>query len=234
MIITTYNRGQLLESNLYRLAGLTVPDKIIVVDDGGRDDTNSIVYWAYKKFGLPMHYVYNNNPGWSNRTLATNIGIKLADTDEIISCDAELWFETDVVAQLMEARRDHPNCVLCPETMRLEPYEGAHIDAYTTAPGGYVSLYKREWLIEIGGWDEDLPAAAGYDDCDLHTRLAMRGHPQVKVSGVSFQHRWHPGFLFTENELTADGRNPNLAYLESKTYPRDIVANRGREWGVLR
>ncbi len=230
MVIPTYNRGLLLEKNLDRLCCLTSPDEILVIDDGGCDDTEAIC--AGFSGLLPVRYVYHDNPGWSNRCAATNVGIKLASGDEILGSDAELLFLTDVVRQLRRARRQDSESVLCAETMYREPYQGAPPEEWTEHPGGYVSLYKRSWLLEVGGWDEQLPGPAGYDDCDLHTRLEARGHPQIKVPGTAFRHRWHPSYEYQDGELNG-GRNPNLAYLDGKG-PEDLVANQGRDWGVLR
>lgn len=32
-------------------------------------------------------------------------------------------------------------------------------------------LCPRQWLLDVGGWDEQLPGCHGFDDSDLYTRL---------------------------------------------------------------
>ena len=233
MVIPTYNRDTLLLRNFERLSSLTKPDEILVIDDGGDDMTEFACEYA-QRLGLCVRYIYNHNPGWSNRCLATNIGIRQASGDHILGNDAELWFETDVVAQLKAARELDSYNTLCAEVMRSEPYHGAPPEKYIDGPGGYVSFYRREWLLELGGWDENMPGPNGYDDCDIHTRLAYIGHPQVKVPGSVIRHHWHEQYEYPPEDLLSGGKNPNQEYWENKPLPEELIANRDHEWGQIR
>ena len=106
-----------------------------------------------------------------------------------------------------------------------------------TAP--FAAFYKKEWLFEISGWDENFSlihggGGWGFDDTDLLTRLRIKGHGQDIDSQIQVIHQWHdrpPGKIadgWKRNEelmgaknLTDNPNNPNL------------VANQGREWGKL-
>lgn len=233
MVVATWNRATLLHKTFQSMSLYTIPDEIIVVDDGGTDDTEDLCRAWRVRGRMPIVYVHNDNPGWSNRCLASNIGIKLAKHDEILFSDAETMFLSDVVHELRSARKRHPRDVVCAARSLRERYAGCPLHECDVTPGGATGLYRKDWLLAVGGWDETLPAPTGYDDADLHTRLAAAGHPQTKVPGVTTRHQWHELHPWNRGEDVPE-TNPNLTVLQSKEFPRDVVANVGREWGVVR
>lgn len=227
LLIATHNRAEQLARSLKRLSALTVPDEVVVVDDGGTDNTARVCCLEAVR-GLPVRYLYNHNPGVSNRCLASNVALRMASFEHVIYADAEHKFTTDIVAQLCAAREQDTTSVLACE-LAYRQHECRPPDI---TPGGNVNSYMRSWLEDIGGWDENMPGPTGYDDADLHTRLAYAGHPQVNVRGTRVLHQWHephPWNLPDQHIV-----NPNRIYLEAKRFPRDIVANQGHDWGVLR
>jgi len=109
-----------------------------------------------------------------------------------------------------------------------------------TAP--VAAFYKKEWLFEVGGWDEDMSlihggGGWGFDDTDLLTRLRLRGHGQVIDTQIVVIHQWHDrpppevadGWERNEEIMMAKGLCNGV---EGPDNP-NIVANRGREWGKL-
>lgn len=76
LLITTFNRGGLLQNSLERLTQLALPDEVLVVDDGGADNTEEVC--ASFNDRLPIRYVYHNNPGQTICSFARNVGVKLA------------------------------------------------------------------------------------------------------------------------------------------------------------
>lgn len=108
-----------------------------------------------------------------------------------------------------------------------------------TAP--FVAIYKKEWIVDIGGWDEDMSLINGgggyaFDDTDLLTRLRIKGLNQIIDQDIQCIHQWHtrpPGKI-------ADGwkRNEEIMKakgLEGNEYPTNpiLVANQQREWGKI-
>ena len=110
-----------------------------------------------------------------------------------------------------------------------------------TAP--FSAMYKKEWLFEIGGWDEDFSlinggGGWGFDDTDLLTRLRIKRHNQVIDAKIKVIHQWHDrppakianGWkinerIFLKKKLSIDGvEDPN---------GEELIANSGREWGKL-
>lgn len=224
LLITTQNRTDLLRNSL-RFFDLNpkarVPDQIIVVDDGGTDDCRILCATTR----LPIDYIYNNNPGETNCCLARNIGLRHAKHEHIITSEPEVVFMTNVIGQLLFAHKRHPDWILQSDVC----YHG--IDPEFALPPRlvpgwpYVNLWSRRVLNEIGGWDEALPEAWGWDDIDLLERLKWIGFDHRPVPGVTVHHQWHPSRICPAVE--------NEAYVRNKNLSTDLVANRNIDWGTV-
>jgi glycosyltransferase involved in cell wall biosynthesis len=238
LLITTLNRGPLLRKSLSRLCDLTLPDEVLVIDDGGTDDTAAVC--AEYESRLPMRYVYHDNPGQKICSQARNVGVKLAAGDLILTSEPELVFLTDVVSQFHARLAQQPNDVVSAGTIYFAKnsegtWEQAKSDAFVQEVGWvatYAALYNKDWLLDIGGWDEQFPGVWGWDDTDLVTRLRLAGHGQQIATEVEVAHQWHP--------LGADPDSVNEMYFFTKSFhtnPSDgshVVANQGASWGQLR
>lgn len=232
MLITTNGRADLLRRSLVRLVELTVPDQIVLVDDGTPDDSvRAAAEWclSFRPKPLPVTYVRNENPGMTNCCHARNVGLRECLHAEVITTEPELWFVTDVVAQLAEARAARPGDVLAASKCYHAPDEACtmNLDACDDVPAWpYVNAWRRSWLEEVGGWDEDLPGPWGWDDIDLLGRVKHNGHPQRMVPGVEVHHQWHKSRIEPAVE--------NEAHARAKIFPRDLVANAGRQRGRIK
>lgn len=226
MIIVTRERGQQLSKSLRRLLDLTPPDEIVLVDDGSE---TRHVHGAAENFMrqfMPIKYVYNHRPGgFQNPCQPRNAALKMAAYDEILVTEPELMFMTDVVAQMVAAREQYPDAILSEAFAYHEPSENVTLDQCNIVPGFYSHLIKKQWIMDVGGWDEDIPGPWGHDDTDLYGRLERVGHSIALLPEVRVRHQWHPSRIEPAVE--------NETYLRSKEFPRDIVANQGRKWGQL-
>ncbi len=266
LLITTFNRSSQLNNTLKRLCNLTVPDDVLVVDDGSADNTKQVVESFKGK--LPIRYIYNNSPEWTICSFARNIGIKNTDADIIITSEPELLWVTDIYPQMMEERKKYPDEIISAgiiyhaqehtqfnpglitdpiSALKDEIVEDYQIEPRPYHPSGYCKtknmqatfacLYEKKWLMEINGWDEDFPGAWGFDDIDVATRLRIKGINQHVCSHMEALHQWHPhlpphlqGPAMFANEKhmidkhlnDGDKNNPNL------------IANAGKEWGVIK
>lgn len=220
VLITTYNRGQLLAHSLDRMCYLTKPDEILVVDDGSTDNTHAIVSEFLDR--LPIKYIYNHNPEWSICSYARNIGVKNTDADLIITTEPELIWVTDVVPLILEERKKYPNEILSasiiyhgqpassynpgfandPETaLKSEIVEEYQTQPRSYHPHGYckttnmqatfIGSYERKWLMDLGGWDESFPGCWGWDDIEIATRLRINGINQHICKKLVAIHQFH-------------------------------------------
>lgn len=139
LLITTFNRSTLLEKSLERLTHLTLPDEVLIVDDGSDKQTDA-TEWVCKGFEsrLPIRYIYNNNPGTSICSFARNIGVKNTDCDIIITSEPEILFVTDVVAQMKKKNEENPDHVISVGTV-YHGQENSHIrDKAFTDPKAFL------------------------------------------------------------------------------------------------
>jgi glycosyltransferase involved in cell wall biosynthesis len=220
LLITTFNRARQLSNSLARLENLTLPDEILIVDDGSSDYTQAVAEEFAKR--LPIKYIYNHNPDWSICSMARNIGVKNTDADIIITSEPELLWITDIIPQMMADREKHPDEIISAGIIYHAQVDTAFnpglikdpksalkdeiVEEYVTEPrpynqSGYVRtknmqatfacLYERKWLLEVGGWDEGFKGSWGWDDIDLATRLRIKGINQHICPEMMAIHQWH-------------------------------------------
>jgi len=252
-LITTFNRADQLSHSLNRLAdgSLTKPDELIVVDDGGEDHTKDVCDSFANR--LPIRYIYNNNRAWTICSLARNIGVKEASHDWIVVSEPELFFISDVIPQFLGHTEEHPDEVISAGTIYFGrpgyvptlDTDGLEIAGDYTPPMGveaaigwvapFTALYHRDWLMEVGGWDEGFPGPWGWDDIDLLTRLRINGINQYIALDVRALHQYHGPENRGDVDFANEGyfRAKQFDGNESKDHPH-LIANKGIEWGKLR
>ena len=264
VLITTFNRGELLDKSLERMTHLTLPDEILVVDDGSSDNTEAVVKGYFDR--LPIRYIYNHNPDWSICSFARNIGVKNTDADLIITTEPEMIWVTDIVKIILEEREKHPKEIISasiiyhaqtqarfnpgfitdPETaLKTEIVEEYQTEPRSYHPQGYckttnmqatfIGSYEREWLLELGGWDEEFPGCWGFDDIDLATRLRINGVNQHICKRLEAIHQWHghpPG-----DQWARDAHENDIYFREKSMQDKNspyLIANKNKEWGVIK
>jgi glycosyltransferase involved in cell wall biosynthesis len=238
LLITTHQRAGLLRQSLDRLFDLTLPAELIVVDDGGDDDTQKVVDDFGACTGIHTTYIYTHNPGVQLCAHARNVGVKAARHDLVVTSEPEVCFRTDVLAQLADLHVDYSEKVISSGRIWFAPEgeapvfdqdpPGWQVADRWTAP--HIALWHRSWLMAIGGWDESFPGPWGWDDTDLLTRLRISGHGQHIAPEVEGVHLFHG--------LGGDAGSQNEHHFRAKSFNHDpddltdLVANKEREWGV--
>jgi glycosyltransferase involved in cell wall biosynthesis len=219
LIIPTWNRARQLERSLDRLATLTVPDEVIVVDDGGTDDTRIVC----ERSPLPIRYIRNERRAEGTCSLPKNIGLRAASHDHIITADPEIYFVSDVVAQLVAAR------IICPNTVNhdVQCIMQREDGSFDLAVGLYVNSFERAWLMHVNGWDESLPEPWGWEDIDLYDRLAYMGVPQRGIDNIAIVHQWH------ESRGRSTPLNEAIIRERQTATVKEIRANIDHDWGKI-
>lgn len=228
LLITTMNRSPLLRHSLLELAGgeFTLPDEILVIDDGGTDDTQEVCRQAAET--LPVRYLYHHNPGPSLCSEARNVGLTQTDADILITCEPEVYFKTDVIAQMLAAHEAQPEKVINAGTVH-KMRNGGGRETLIEWCATHCAMYERKWLLGVGGWDETFPDHWGWEDTDLLTRLTNSGHGELNDPAIVVIHQWHPETIIDQN--------PNADHFLAKKLHRSnehVVANKGEGWGQLR
>lgn len=270
LIIPIYNRAHLLKHTLERLTHITKTDDVLIIDDGGSDNTEEVID-SFKN-RLPIRYIYHNNPQWAICSFARNIGIKNTTADIILSCEPELLPITDFVYQMLKTHEENPTQMISAGTIyhmgsqgsiNLEMYTDpqaelnkiAHkINSSTNSPiphnaegyskivnwqATFAALYRREWLMEVGGFDEDFPEPYAVDDIDLCTRIRIKcGVNQIIQHDIEAIHQYHgpPNVNGNATQRNMDymfSKNMSVNGYEDPNNPM-LVANRTHEWGVIK
>jgi len=229
LLITTFNRSALLRRSLERLQSRTLPDEILVIDDGGSDGCEQVCQSLQHL--LPVRYLYNHQPEDAQCSLARNIGIKNTTCDLIVTSEPELLWDTDVLAQMLKLHAERPTEVISAGTVHRLNEDGTRGETTVGWVAPFTALYGRDWLHQVGGWDEGpWPDPWSFDDTDLLTRLRLSGHGQVIADEIHVTHQHH------EPRWCRQDRNDE--YFTQKGFDSGkmdhVVANQDRAWGVIR
>lgn len=109
-IVSVFNRTDLLRKNLTRLSLLTIPDEIVIVDDGSDnpEGLKDMLRGFTELDGNPtefagrIKYVRYENPHWDSCSIPKNIGLKHSTGDILIYSEPELIFIQDPIVMARE------------------------------------------------------------------------------------------------------------------------------------
>lgn len=230
VLISTFNRSPLLSRSLRRIAELSRPDEVLVVDDGGSDGCEGVCEAVRADTGLNVRYLYHHNPVDSMAAWARNVGLRNTDCELVISSEPEMYWQTDILAQFLAVHAERPDDMLNVGTVHHEHPDWNPPQVTTTEnwQATWTAMYRRDWMLAIGGYDQQFPSPWGFDDVDMGTRLMASGHGQYNVMECEVLHLWHPH--------RGCDLGPNERYFLSKMsgeHCMEVVANQDREWGVL-
>jgi glycosyltransferase involved in cell wall biosynthesis len=206
IIIPCYNAAPYVAEAIESALSQTYdPVEVIVIDDGSTDRSIEVI----KSFDEHITWHSGENQGVS---AARNRGIDVAEGEFVKFLDADdVLLEHSVETQVRQIRKaGEKKCSVFGDGQTIGPKgqvlgdsrfrrirddEDPIIYILNINPGAPFPLHRREHLVEIGGFDENLPWA---EDYDLHLRLHLADvlleyHP-VTVVRV----RQHGG----ENRLT--------------------------------
>jgi len=196
VVIPTYNRKDILRHCIEAATKQDYPDyEVIVADDGSTDGTEEMVRREFPQVRYIRQEV-NRGPA-----AARNRGIQAATGDFVAFTDDDCVPPPDWLARLAQGFIDYPQAAAvggiqeAPEQV-LRTHILARYERFVTrkvyglgkapvigspAPGGTNNLaIRRQVLLEVGGFDETFPMAAG-EDADLLRRLAQRGYVTVTL-----------------------------------------------------
>ena len=205
VVVAGRNEAAIIELCIRSLLELEYPElEIIVVDDASTDETFAIAS-KYARRGLIRAIQNRETVGRTGRPSASNLGMRLANGEFIVSLDADTTFDRGLIDHLIApfadprigvvagnvlARNSEKNLVTRLQT--LEYVTG--IDMYkrwtsmigsTLQASGAIGAFRRAALLDIGGWDPELA-----EDCDLSMRMVKSGwriafaHKAVSLTNV--------------------------------------------------
>ncbi len=216
VVIATHNRKEKLRHCIAAITRQTHPaSQIIVVDDASTDGTGAMLEAEFP------HVEYVRLEANQGPAVARNRGIRIAHEEIIAFTDDDCLPPPNWLEQLSAGFTDYPQVVGVggyqdppKELIRHNPIARAeHLDrlqrwgesAERPQCGGYEvpgfgtnnAAYKRRVLLEVGGFDETFPVAAG-EDADLKWRITEKGYKLLYLPLKVEHHRaytwraqWH-------------------------------------------
>lgn len=185
VVIPTHNRLDGLASAIYSLSQQTIlPHEVIVIDDGSDQAVPALIF---QEFSPSVRTVLLRNEAPKGANQARNRGVLSATGDYIAFLDDDDTFKPKKIELLKKAAQENPNVDLI--------YHPAHIHmvnegvSYFSKPkrfqkgeeifrrllvsnligGTPMVTVKRSALLDVGLFDEDMPAL---EDYELWIRLA--------------------------------------------------------------
>ncbi len=207
VVIPTYNRKGWLRRCLEAVTQQDYPDyEIIVVDDGSIDGTEEMVRREFPQVCC-LRQEPNRGPA-----AARNRGIEVATGEIVAFTDDDCLVPRDWLYRLWDGFRRYPhvagvggfqdppeellgtNIIARAERLRrlrrwgaqarIEVLGGAEVPGLGTNN----VAYRRSVLLELGGFDEGFPVAAG-EDADLKLRVAQAGYELLYLPLAVTHHR---------------------------------------------
>ena len=179
-IVPTHNRVRHLPRALESIQGQSLkPREIILVDDGSTDNTRELIE---KNFAL-VRYHYQSQTGVS---AARNAGVAVCSSDWIAFLDSDDSWHVDKLACQWRALQHQSDFQVC-HTDEIWVRNGRRVNPMRKHAklGGWIYpkclplclispssvMMSRSVFVELGGFDENLPAC---EDYDLWLRLCAR------------------------------------------------------------
>jgi len=179
-VITSYNKGPYLREAIESVLQQDYePHEILVIDDGSTDQTREIA----RSYGDRIRYIHQENQGQCS---AKNLGVDSARGEYVAFLDGDdRWRPTKLTKQVTLFKKDPALGVVYTDRMKFEGDKVIwasnrvghelrrgrildHIMIDMCVPFSS-SMVRREYLVEVGMFDEDVPIAPDYD---LWLRLA--------------------------------------------------------------
>ena len=207
VVVVNWNSGALLQECLKGLSVQTVmPQRVLVVDNASSDDSAACVGHFPGATLLQM----TTNLGFAagnNRALAE------CDTEFVALLNPDAFPEPDWLERLLAAASSYPNVAAfgsrqlrqdSPEVLDgigdsyhmsglvsrerhgARQQEGDLVSREIFSPCAAAALYRRQALVDVGGFDEDYFCYV--EDVDLGFRLRLAGHRAMYVPDAVVHH----------------------------------------------
>lgn len=191
IVITTYNRLDLLRRAIASSLAQTVPCEVVVVDDCSSDDTEAYVR------SLGDRVIYHRNAINQGHSAAVNTGVQKASGNWIKPLDDDDYLAPNCIEVMQAAIAQRPEAVLCScqaAQVNEQEIELSCTRRVGTSDSFYVPqedihygmllerlpfgtpvqvAFQREAFLRSGGWDSSLDTNC--DDIDSWIRIAQFG-----------------------------------------------------------
>lgn len=206
----THNYGRYLDHAVESVFAQSMKDwELIIIDDGSTDDTPERV----KKYeGMPrVRVIRQSRKGLS---VSNNIALRLANGRYLMRLDADDYLDENALLVMSSVLDRKPDVGLVYPDYWLVDDDGEILEAVRRKKigpearlldlpaHGACTLFRKECLVELGGYEESIPCQDGYD---LWLRFIERFKPD-NVNVPLFYYRQHEGSLTKNARRILDTR----------------------------
>jgi len=209
IVITTYNRLELLQRAVKSALAQTLPAEVVVVDNASSDGTG-----AYLRH-LENQVVYYRNTTNTSHAGAVNAGAKVATGDWIKLVDDDDYLAPHCLETMAAAIAHHPDAVICScQAIQVDPQGRELSRTPITGPGRAFYIpqaaihygmlveavpfgtpiqvaVRRDALLNSGGWDLTMTSC---DDIDSWIRVADYGDALFINECLAYRTQWPGGY----------------------------------------
>lgn len=209
IVITTYNRLDLLKRAIDSALNQTLPCEVVVADNASTDGTEAYVQ------SLGKQLIYRRNPTNLNHAGAVNAGVAAASGDWIKFVDDDDYLDPHCIEQMTDAIARHPQSVICSCQAAQVDTQGKELSR--TAPTGPGTVFyipqaaihygmflemvpfgtpiqvavRRDAFIQSGGWDISMTSC---DDIDSWIRISEFGDALFINQCLAYRTVWPGGY----------------------------------------
>ncbi|MBE7383654.1 MAG: glycosyltransferase family 2 protein [Leptolyngbya sp. SIO1E4] len=209
LVITTYNRLDLLKRAIASALQQTLPCEIIVVDNASTDGTQDYVK------SLGDRVLYHRNPTNTKHAGAVNAGVQIASGDWVKFIDDDDYLADNCLEVMAAAIERHPQAVICSCQAIQVDTDGQEISRTPkTGPGDVFFIpqaaihygmlleqvpfgtpiqvaVQREPFLKAGGWDLSMTSCV---EIDAWIRIAEYGDALFINQCLAYRTVWTGGY----------------------------------------
>lgn len=206
IVISTYNRLDLLRRAIDSALKQTIPCEVVVADDCSCDETEQYV----KSLGDAV--VYHRNEVNQGHAATVNAGVQKASGDWIKFLDDDDYLDVNCIEQMTKAIALCPDAVICSciaaqvdqneVELSLTPRFGPGLAFYIPQADIHYGMLlelvpfgtpvqvacRRDAFLQSGGWDSQLDTNC--DDIDSWIRIAQFGHAIFLNQCLAYRTIW--------------------------------------------
>lgn len=240
IVITTYNRLDLLKRAVQSAFDQTQPCEVIVVDNASTDGTRAYVE------ALGDRLTYCRNPTNTNHAGAVNVGVEAASGEWIKLVDDDDYLADTCIERMSEAISLRPTAVICSCQSAQVDTQGTELSR-TPTPGPGKVFYipqadihygmllevvpfgtpiqvavRRDAFLRSGGWDLTMTSC---DDIDSWIRVAEQGDALFLNQCLAYRTVWPGGY---DQKITLQRRLETNMLIKSRIYSRISPAHQAK------
>jgi len=202
--ITNHNYGRFIKQSIDSVLNQSYQDfELLIIDDGSTDNSVDVMnnYLNHKKIQI----IQQDNKGLN---ATNNIALKKSNGNYIIRLDADDYFLSDAIENMVQVLDNNQNTALVfPDYHSVDP-DGIiirtvrrhnfndDVTLFDQPAHGACTMIRKSILIEVGGYDEEFDRQDGYD---LWLKI-FRNYKVKNINKPLFCYRQHSNNL-TKNDI---------------------------------